>query len=364
MIEHAYIHIPFCKRKCRYCSFISGENINNKDIYINSLLKEINYRYKQDKLKTLYFGGGTPSLSDPQDIAKIIKCFNFQDDPEITLEVNPETVEKPKFFDFKSIGINRISMGVQTFNNEILNFIGRQHNESLIYRAIDILKELYFENINIDLIYGLPFQTFNILKQDLCKLINLNITHISTYGLKIEENSFFFQNPPDSLPDQDTQANMYLYICNFLKENKFDHYEISNFAKNNYESRHNNAYWMNKMYYGFGLNACGYENNFRYRNISNLKEYIDDPLLKEENIFLSAKEQLEEEIFLALRLKRGIHINEINNKYNINFYNKYKNIIDKYINLNLLELNYNRLYLTEQGMLLSNEIMSEFIQVE
>jgi len=361
MINHAYIHIPFCIRKCRYCSFVSGKNLKFKDEYINALIKEIKSRYKNDKLKTLYIGGGTPSLLESYDIEKIINCFNFQKEAEITLEVNPETAEKEKFNAFKNLGINRISLGVQTFHDKLLNIIGRCHSESDILRAINTIKAAEFKNINIDLIYGLPSQTIDLLKSDIEKALHLDIQHISTYGLKIEPDSFFWDNPPSDLPDDEQQANMFLYLCKTLKENNFNHYEISNFSKQGYESNHNCAYWENKNYYGFGLNAAGYEDNIRYKNTSDFNTYINSPFKREEENILSKQEIMENEIFLALRLKEGININSFNEKFNINFEEKYKKILEKYTKLNLLLKTDGKIKLTEQGILLSNEIMSEFI---
>lgn len=359
MIEHAYIHIPFCLRKCNYCSFISGENIKNKDIYFSALMKEIQYRYKGEKLKSIYFGGGTPSLVDCDNIKKVLKQFNIDNDAEITLEANPETVTLDKMKEFKDTGINRISLGLQTFNDDILKLINRGHNSTTGKISVDNIKNAGFENISIDLIYGLPNQTIEDFKNDLKQAVNVDVVHISTYGLKIDEGSYFYDNPPQNVPDDEIQAEMYLELCNFLF--KYNHYEISNFAKMGYESRHNCAYWRNKEYYGFGENASGYEGNLRYKNISNFEEYIKNPLMREEEIYLTNKETCENEIFLALRLKQGININEINKKYNIEFMQKYGKIIQKYKEAKLLNYNDNYVSLTKQGILLSNEIMSEFI---
>ena len=361
MIKNAYIHIPFCIRKCNYCSFVSGINISQKEQYIDALIQEIKNNYKKEELETLYFGGGTPSLLSENDIEKILFLFNLNKNAEITLEVNPETVEKEKFKKLKNIGINRISLGVQTFDNNILKTIGRNHDEQNIYDAIEIIKNSGFENISIDLIYGLPTQTKKIFEKDIKKAIDLDIQHISTYGLKIEENSYFYNNMPQNIPDDEQQSEMFLFLCDFLKENNFIHYEISNFAKKSFESKHNCAYWRNKNYYGFGLNASGYENNIRYRNQSNFKQYLLNPFKKEEEITLTTQEIMEDEIFLALRLEKGINIDEINTKYNINFENKYKNIINKYQKLGLLKIENKHCKLTQQGVLLSNEVMSEFI---
>ncbi len=361
MINHAYIHIPFCIRKCHYCSFVSGFDITGKKEYLNALNIEIKTRYKNEQLKTIYFGGGTPSLVEPNELEKILNCFNFDSNPEITIEVNPETVTKEKMQQLKQIGFNRISLGVQTFDNDLLKLIGRNHSEEKIYNSINIIKEAGFKNISIDLIYGLPNQTIESFNIDINKAIDLDIQHISSYGLKIEEDSFFGKNNPKNLPDDEMQAQMFIELCKILKTNNFEHYEISNFAKKGYESKHNCVYWQNKNYYGFGLNASGYEENIRYRNCQNFEKYIINPLQKEEEETLTIQETMENEIFLALRLKDGINIQNLNKKYKINFEENYKSVIKKYSSENLLKIENNHCKLTEKGILLSNEIMSEFI---
>ena len=361
MISHAYIHIPFCIRKCRYCDFVSGENICYKSEYLNALTEQIKKQYKKEKLKTLYIGGGTPSLLEPRDIKKIISLFNIGEKAEITLEVNPETVDFTKCKEFYDLGINRISLGVQTFNEKILNEIGRVHNEKTIYKALNDLKNADFQNISIDLIYGLPNQNLSDVKSDIKKALELDITHISTYGLKIEKNSYFGKNPPDNLPDDTMQEKMFLYICNTLAEKGFEHYEISNFAKKGFASHHNLCYWQNKNYYGFGVNASGYIGDIRYKNQSDFKKYILNPLDREEEIVLTAQQKLEEEIILALRLNNGINIEKINKKYNINFEQQYSKIINKFKKLKLLTMENNTIKLTKKGILLSNEVMCEFI---
>ena len=361
MIESAYIHIPFCIRKCKYCSFVSGEDIKNKEQYLDALLTEISEKYNDENLKTIYIGGGTPSLLEACDIKKILSCFKYDDNTEITLEANPETVVESKFKKLKNIGINRISLGVQTFNDKLLQQIGRKHTKEDILSAVSIIKSSGFKNISLDLIYGLPSQTLNMFIDDINEAIKTEPKHISSYGLKIEEGSFFYKNMPDNLPDDEEQAKMYLKLCEILKDNGFNHYEISNFAKEGFESKHNQVYWQNKEYYGFGLNASGYEKNIRYRNNSVLKKYIENPLLPEEKNVLTEQETRENEIFLALRLAKGLDIKEFNNKYKTDFLSEYGDIIKKYSEMKLIEYSQDSLKLTENGFLLSNEIMSEFI---
>ncbi len=359
MIKHAYIHIPFCLRKCKYCSFVSGENIDNKGIYLNKLSEEIKTRYKGEVLKTLYIGGGTPSLLNGEDMYEIINAFIADKNAEITIEANPESVELKKFTEYKKAGINRVSIGIQTFNNDILSYIGRKHTSNQAVNAVETIKSAGFNNISIDLIYGLPNQSVKDFEEDIKSALSLGVQHISSYGLKIEEGSFFYENRPDKIPDDEMQAEMYNILCDKLI--KYNHYEISNFGLEGFESGHNTAYWRNKEYYGFGLNASGYEGNLRYKNTSDFKKYIENPFYREEEILLTEQETMENEIFLALRLKEGININKINKKYNTDFMTKYNKIISKYVNLGLLKTENETVKLTRRGILLSNEIMSEFI---
>lgn len=361
MANHVYIHIPFCLRKCYYCSFISGIDIKYRNIYIEALIKQINNSYKNEFIDTLYIGGGTPSLLRYEDIKSIINCFNIKQNAEITLEANPETVETKKFQKLKELGINRISLGVQSFDDNILKNIGRNHTKKDILNAINIIKKSDFNNISVDLIYGLPNQNLETLKKDIEQFLGLDIQHISTYGLKIEEKSFWWKHIPKNIPNEEQQADMYIEICSELTENGYEHYEISNFARPNYKSQHNCVYWKNKNYYGFGLNASGYEGNKRYRNTDILQDYIKNPNIKIEETELSDQEILEEEIFLGLRLQEGLNIDKINKKFNINFNEKYKKIIEKYKKTGLIEYKNNHINLTEKGFLLSNEILSEFI---
>lgn len=363
MIEHAYIHIPFCTGKCHYCSFVSGKNIEDKDKYLKALIKQIKLEYKGEKLKTLYFGGGTPSLLEAIDIEQLISLFVLDDNAEVTIEVNPETVEYEKFLAFKKVGINRISLGVQTFDDEILKQIGRRHSSKIIYQAIENIKKAGFENISIDLMYGLPNQSIQMFENDVEKAVLLDIQHISTYGLKIEEASYFGEKKPLNIADDEFQAEMFTMLCKKLEENEFEHYEISNFSKPNFQSNHNNSYWKNKEYYGFGLNASGYIGNVRYQNEDDFDSYLLNPNEKVESTELTVSETMENEIFLGLRLRSGIEISKINKKYDIDFLDRYKLVIKKFEKMGLLEVRKDVCCLTHAGILLSNEVMCEFLEI-
>lgn len=358
--ESAYIHIPFCNSKCYYCAFTSTVNINLETGYLISLLKDIDTNYQENCLSTLYFGGGTPSLMPITHIEKIINKFKFNENPEITFELNPENVTNEYLNSIKSLGINRISIGIQTFNDDILKLIGRNHNSEQAKLALKYAKNAGFDNISADLIYGLPTQTISDFERDLLYLKEINIPHISLYGLKIEKNSVFGKKVPYNLPDDDTQADMYLKAIDIL--NDYIHYEISNFAiTEKYQSHHNLNYWKNNEYYGFGCSAHGYENGIRYANTFDIHKYIENPLLKDFGHTETDNEKLQEEIFLGFRIADGIDTIYINNKYNINFDNKYKDILDKYISSGHIEKTKNGYKLTNNGFLLSTIILADFI---
>jgi len=361
MTNSAYIHIPFCKSKCKYCSFVSFTDTEYIEKYVNALLKEIDYNYKTELLKTLYFGGGTPSLLPIQFINKIIERFTIDNKTEITYEINPDDANFNYLKELKNLGINRLSFGVQTFDDKILNLIGRRHNSEQVFQAIENAKEAGFEHISVDLIYGLPEQTLESLEKDLKIINNLDIPHVSTYGLKIEKPSFYYYHPV-SVPDSDMQADMYILINEYLNKTVLYRYEISNFSKKGYESKHNLNYWDNNEYYGLGVSAHGYENGIRYSNTENMAEYISNPCKHAQEHMVTDKERLEEEIFLGFRKESGININNINTKFGIDFNSKYKNIIDRYTPKYIVKTD-TGYKLSTDGILLSNNILAEFIDI-
>lgn len=362
MTKNVYIHIPFCKGgKCNYCSFISYGDLNLKDEYLIALKNQILTEYMGEKLNTLYFGGGTPSILEINDISDLISLFNFSTTPEITLEANPESVNEDYFKALRNLGINRLSLGSQTFDDEILKLIGRKHSSVQVANAVNSAKMAGFNNISLDLIYGLPLQDLNGFKNDLNNAIGLDVTHISLYGLKIEEGCYFYENTPANFPNLEIQADMYLLAVDTLKKAGFEHYEISNFAKNGFESRHNLNYWNNNTYYGFGGAASGYLDCIRYTNQRDLKLYIRNPFFRISETRLTKQEVLEEAIFLGFRKVAGINVDEINQQFDINFDEKYETILEKYSKYFVTTSN--GYALTLDGLMISNEILSEFIEL-
>lgn len=361
MVKSAYIHIPFCKSKCGYCSFVSFSKLDLKSEYLNALKSEVKHFYEDEVLNTLYFGGGTPSLLTVSEFANLLRVFNVNNSTEITAELNPEDVNYEYLRRLYDLGVNRLSFGCQTFNDDILKQIHRRHDSAKVFEAVEDAKKSGFKNISLDFIYGLPNQTSEMFYEDLRRAVNLGIQHISLYGLKIEEGSYFYKNMPENLPDDDIQADMYLGAVELLTKIGFNHYEVSNFSIKGYESKHNLTYWNNEEYYGFGVGAHGYKNGVRYANFETLEEYLNNPFSRKDSKLLTIQEKLEEEIFLGFRKMSGINIEQINTKYDIDFCNMYGDILTKYENLNFLQKTSQGYSLTPNGVLVSNVILADFI---
>ena len=350
-----YIHIPFCKKICKYCDFCKMYYKKDWVInYLNELNNEISKKYKNNKLKTLYIGGGTPSslsFNELDILFKHIDKISFYKNYEFTFECNVEDINEELLLYLKNKRVNRLSIGVESFNKKILNTLGRDYNKNN-YKKI-ILAKKYFDNINIDLIYGVSGENISLLKKDLKKFIKLDINHISIYSLILEDNTILKKEKYVEL-DDNIQRDMYDYICKILKKNNFIHYEISNFSKKGYESKHNLCYWNNHEYYGFGLGASGYIDNIRYTNTRSINNYLLGNYVLEENK-LSEKEKMENEMILNLRKLKGISKKEFFKKYN-------KNIEDVF-DLSKLKYKNGFYYIDEEDIFLSNSILCDFIDI-
>ena len=366
--KFCYVHIPFCDKKCAYCSFVTYEKTEGKEEYINYLIKEINL-YKTNILDTLYFGGGTPSVLDPLLINKIMNEFELSKNAEITLEFNPEKSYYKNLKEYKNIGINRLSIGCQTFNDDLLKRIGRIHSSNEVLEAFNLARNENFKNINLDLMFALPGQTLENLKEDLNILKKLSPEHISIYSLIWKDGTKFALLKEKGILKQapeELEAEMYEYIINFLEENGYIHYEVSSFCKKGFESKHNISYWHNENYYGFGLGAAGYLGNIRYSNVTNFKKYyemLDKNILprKEEEI-ITEKKSLEYFLILKLRmLKEGFNMKELEKKFSIeSFYiSKLKELTEN----KLLFIEDNIYRLTKKGLFLSNEVFAELLDI-
>ncbi len=370
-----YIHIPFCLKRCFYCDFTSFSKINKTiiDKYINALCFEISKKppnplkgeYK-NKIKSIYFGGGTPSLLSISQLKIILselkKNFNILSNCEITLEINPATVSIYKLKKFRKLGINRLSLGLQSFDNKLLKKSGRLHNITDNFNVIHQASLAAFKNVSIDLIYGLPNQSLEIWKRDLqivCELVSKDlIKHVSIYALSIHEDTVFGKKYINSchkaLPTEKEICDMYNMACEMLNAYNFEHYEISNFAKKGYESVHNLTYWNMEEFYGFGLSSHEYRDFMRKANTSNLQEYLENPLSYE----ILESNTIFDEFMLKLRLAKGLNILEFTERHNLKNTMSFESL-EKYIKEDLLLFKKNTLKLTEKGFLVSNSLINE-----
>ena len=369
-----YIHIPFCIKKCEYCDFVSY--CNKKEYvpqYINALKKEIkNNINKEYKITTIYIGGGTPSSIEEHYIADIIETIklnmneeNLKDfeNIEVTIEVNPGTVNKEKLQVYKKIGINRLSIGLQETHNELLKSIGRIHTYEEFIKTYKLARKIGFNNINVDLMIALPNQTIQDIKENLEKITKLNPEHISVYSLILEEGTPFYNKYNENkikLPDEELERNMYWYVKNTLENNGYMHYEISNFSKKGFESKHNMNCWNQEEYLGFGLAAHSYNNRIRYSNTNSIEEYIkgSNKIIHEEQ---TLEDMQKEYMLLGLRKIEGINIQKFKNKFAQNPIFIFKEQLNKLVDEELIIVDGNEIKLTNKGLDLANIVWEEFV---
>ncbi|HFZ6643202.1 TPA: radical SAM family heme chaperone HemW [Streptococcus agalactiae] len=367
----AYVHIPFCTQICYYCDF-SKVFIKNQpvDAYLQALIREFR-SYDITELRTLYIGGGTPtSISAVQLdylLTELSRDLNLNTLEEFTIEANPGDLTVDKIEVLQKSAVNRVSLGVQTFNDKHLKRIGRSHNEAQIYSTIDALKTAGFQNISIDLIYALPGQTMDDVRSNIAKALSLNIPHLSLYSLILEHHTVFMNKMRRGklhLPTEDLEAEMFEYIISEMERNGFEHYEISNFTKPGFESRHNLMYWDNVEYYGVGAGASGYLDGIRYRNRGPIQHYLKggsegNARLSEE--VLSKNEMMEEELFLGLRKKEGVSIGKFEQKFGTSFEKRYGQIVQELQSDGLLKENNGFIQMTKKGLFLGDTVAEKFI---
>lgn len=367
----AYVHIPFCTQICYYCDF-SKVFIQNQpvDDYLRALVREFE-SYGIRKLRTLYMGGGTPTAITAKQLdyilSELTKFLDISMLEEFTIEANPGDLDADKIAVLKNSAVNRVSLGVQTFNNKHLKKIGRSHNEAQIYESIDALKGAGFDNISIDLIYALPGQTLEDVKDNVAKALALDIPHLSLYSLILEHHTVFMNKMRRgklNLPTEDLEAEMFDYILEQMKGAGFDHYEIANFARPGFESKHNLVYWDNDEYFGCGAGASGYLNGIRYRNRGPIQHYLKavaegNARLSEE--VLTKNEQMEEEFFLGLRKKSGVSLSRFEKKFETSFENIYGQVVRDLTAEGLVQLDGDRLRMTQKGLFLGDTVAERFI---
>jgi oxygen-independent coproporphyrinogen-3 oxidase len=368
-----YIHIPFCKKKCSYCDFPSYAGCENLiPEYIEALKAELGYYsslYDRPSVKTIFVGGGTPTLLPEEHISSLFESinndFDVQPDAEITVEANPGTVTKEKMKALTGSGVNRISLGAQIFNNPLLKKLGRIHLEHEINEAYDLIREAGIKNVNLDLMFALPEENINDWRDSLVKAVRLNPEHISTYNLQIEEGTPLYAEKLEGnllLPEEEDELKMYKLAIAFLKENGYGHYEISNFAREGFECEHNITYWTMQDYIGVGAGAHSFINNIRIENTPYLEKYLSKDLaaIKTEHVN-TKKESMQEMIFLGLRLLKGFHLNDFTSRFGIGMREIYKKELAELKDEELLEMDGKYVKLTENGLFLANEVFRKFL---
>ncbi len=363
-----YVHIPFCLKKCNYCDFCSFSNVTDdeKEAYVNFLIKEITGYSHNPKLilNSVFFGGGTPTILKNKEIGRIVDAikstFDFDKNIEVTIESNPGTVTEEKLAFYKEIGFNRISIGLQTIHENELKLLGRIHSFEDFKVSFSLARKVGFSNINVDLMYAIPNQTVDSFKSTLEAISALSPEHISAYSLILEEETPFFDMRESlNFPCEDEERKMYDIVRFFLKEHGYNHYEISNYAKRGFESKHNLIYWNLDEYIGVGLNASSYFEGKRYKNSASFEDYFQNVMADSE------VETLDDESFefvmLRLRLKSGFSLSEYENRFGKSFYEGREATIEKFVALGLLKLEDNMCFLTEEGMYVSNSILIELL---
>ena len=366
-----YIHIPFCVRKCQYCDFLSGpSDEETKDRYIEALLKEIRAaEHTEDyEIVSVFIGGGTPSALKAEAIASIMRTlreqFFFCEDAEVTIEANPGTVDPAKLTIYRNVGINRLSLGLQSTDAEELKLLGRIHSYEEFLKSYEWAREAGFSNINIDLMFAIPGQTGEAWRQHLYQVAELNPEHISAYSLIIEEGTPFAEQNLD-LPDEDTEYQMYEDTAEILERYGYRQYEISNYAKQGYMCRHNAGYWQRLEYLGFGLGASSLYGGMRFSNTHQMQEYLKESRnpdqIRKDVTVLSRNEQIEEFMFLGLRMTEGISEKKFEENFNVRLMDIYGDILQKYEETGFMEHIETKWRLTRKGIHVSNHILADFL---
>ncbi len=372
-----YIHIPFCKSRCSYCDFATDVYRNNDAVerYVSALCSEIqNSKFKiQDSFETVYFGGGTPSLLSSKQLEKILetiyKTFLIDENIEFTLEMNPATVSLEKLKDFKSLGVNRASFGVQTFDDKALKVLARGHDSRDARNTFELLRKAKFENISFDLIGGLPNQTLKDWEKNLDEALKMSPEHLSLYLLEIHEGTPLaeqIRTQRQPMPDEDLAGEMYEMMVEKVSEHGFNQYEISNFAKPTFESKHNNKYWLCEPVIGFGVSAHSFDGTQkRWSNERGTNQYVSlvergkSTIIETES--LTQKQLSSEFAFLNLRLAKGLSLADFENRFGYDLRNKYSDALKQFENIGLLEFSGNSLRLTKKGFVYSNEVFEIFV---
>lgn len=372
-----YVHIPFCTNRCHYCDFttyvMKGQPVND---YLDALALEMEQataKVKPEQISSIYIGGGTPTVLNPSQMKKLLENLRFyfphwSGDLEFTMEANPGTTEPELLFVMREGGVNRISFGAQTFRQNLLKKIGRIHGAEEIRESVNLARKAGFVNLSLDLMFGLPGQTVDDVKQSLSEAVSLDPEHFSCYSLKVEEGTRFYDLQQQNrlvLPDEDEELEMYQWTRSFLKEKGYMQYEVSNFSRPGRESRHNTIYWLNEEYYGLGAGAHGYVDQVRYTNVKGIREYIDkirnDSLPVEESYMVSTSEDMENFMILGLRLLKGVKRSRFLQRYGVDAEEVFPTALNNLQQKDLLVVGKDWIRLTDQGLLFGNHVFASFL---
>lgn len=374
--QAVYLHIPFCTNKCFYCDFNSYV-LKNQPVmdYLQGLEREMERTVKEvppGKITSIFVGGGTPTVLKPDEMEyflKTVKTYfpDWSEDIEFSMEANPGTTDLEKLAVMRAGGVNRVSFGVQAFQNELLSGIGRIHDTDDVYQSLENARKAGFDNMSIDLMFGLPNQTVDMLAESVSKALALNLPHYSIYSLKVEENTLFhtmYQKNQLPLPNEDDELKMYLLLMEKMKEAGYEQYEISNFAKPGFHSRHNMAYWLNEDYYGLGAGAHGYVGGMRHMNIKGVNPYTEatkEGLPRMESFEVPREEAMEDFLMVGLRVLKGVSRTHFEEQFGVSMEDMFAKPLHKMLNAGLLEETGDGYRLSERGILFGNDVFGEFI---
>ena len=378
MAKAVYIHIPFCSNKCHYCDFnsyvVQGQPVMDYLKALDLEMKKTTEIQPPHQIQTIFVGGGTPTILTPKEMEFFLQSVrryfpNWHTSIEFTMEANPGTIELEKLRVMKSYGVNRLSMGVQAFQNDLLSYIGRIHNVNDVYQSIEDAHKIGFQNLSIDLMLGLPNQTIEMVNESLSNAVALGLPHFSVYSLKVEPNTRFntlYEQNRLPLPEEEEELKMYLMTMEEMEKHGYHQYEISNFAKVNYESKHNITYWKNEDYYGLGAGAHGYINGKRHVNIKGIQPYIDklvkeDQLPRVEEFQVSLEEKKEDMLMLGLRMLEGVRFADYEQIFHENMELKFGSQIKGLVAKGLLIKDHDGIRLSKKGLIYGNEVFAEFI---
>ena len=382
MFPHSvYIHIPFCTNKCYYCDFNSFVTNNPQLIwdYLEALDREMTLTFEQlppTRIETIFVGGGTPTFLDHAQMKRFLEIVqrhlgkHMAEGNEFTMEANPGTTDKEKLALMYEYGVNRLSFGVQSFDNELLKKLGRIHSKDDVYRSVDNALAVGFQNLSLDLMFGLPGQTEEIFQATLEEALRMPTTHFSAYSLKVEENTLFhtlYQKGQLLLPTEDAELTMYLQLIDAMEANGYQQYEISNFAKNGMESRHNKTYWLNNDYYGIGAGAHGYAAGERHVNAGPLAVYLQmckEGLPRVDQFSVSQREAMEDQMILGLRLREGVDLKRFADRFDRTVEEEFGEIVEDELKKEMLERTATHLRLTKTALPLGNEVFARFLGEE